>query len=1291
MEPKEDEQYLVIKQFSTKIEDTGGTSRVDQIRKLLQTVPLILAKYPDNPIVLENICKTITLASLYIDESAVIDTNGFGFVTTYLATLSSLDWKSQPVTLVHAANESIGKLFIIFSNVDMIPLVSSFFNKVLDSSKYEYLSSSLIAAGGAFPHDLPNNVLKQLNVDGVHTKLRELVAIYIAISENDMVNILTALQSFVEVEPTSATEYIFESTHFILLFAAQHFFNASQVQKVLWGFLSKLIKHSTQFGAELNSQVLIPAVSTMIKDQVENSISTVPVVRFIIDYISDVPANPPFVVSCYEVYQDFLPLLLPRLDDSRELLTKEEKDEVEAISELMIFFCMEFKGTSTVNGILNSRIVPLLGLAAVKWPLLCCQSYCKALDAFLGHIPPDPSTLPVLLRNMMNETSPELQMAKVQFLSENHLLTFEKLLNSPATFQLPEARLAMYVGMKQLLKYASTDITTSWLTKEFLEAFILALPQDISRYFNKMHVFVFTAHYITYTITPNEMQILYDLKWHEVAVNDCLKLASTREARTACFGFVNCLFHSYRQFLKDISVFATGDFSSLLVQIAKKYGFGSKSEAGQNFGSMILNLTADKKASNLLYEKGFLDELYPFVDDKYDPIIVRGSIHAIGNIALAGHHVKQEVLSHDFHMTLITFLDRNMTTADPNVLSACCRVLHILASGDWAKRQFAENGLVSILLRMLETRRDNAEISWRPLGLLSSLGFMSLSNREYIITEKVLKAVHRVLKRTEDPKVTSYTALVFLASVDIDRRSADLMSLRITETFQQVLQNESMISSNSDLKRWGTSLVEKGQLFTIPIGGNKLKKEEEELLASCMEQSITWPEAPHPDLPNLPAEDTDSDKIVNLLPLEDEYLSPKFPEAPELTDTAKTQMKDLGLDPKCLFRIGRFFGNSHGLCSNCEKDGRSEEIVFRPQSLSPHQYQLLIDRGWYRRGGVKMFRYRYNHNLDCSDWETRVLLSEFDHRKHKSYKKVLRRMPEDRLTVETIPTQFVQEAYDLYNTYHLKKHDKPRKSEYSYCEHIVNSPLRNQSIDGFQYGTFHQLYRLDGKLVAVGVFDVVPNGIVSIYMWYGMDKEVTKLSFGVYSALKEIEFAKKLSECNPNIKYYYLQGWNGNNHKLSYKANYEPEEFYSPCTVLDWVSGLEGVKKAQDDFKACRKGVQYQPENIASGPPLEDMNGSNSEVKKKDFVSGDAMSLDRIRYQAKTALDGVDVSTIIVCLNHQIYLYFGQMLEIYPLSSDQKQLMIERFEELLLALGPELASNMVIDLVACPMTGELNL
>ena len=267
---------------------------------------------------------------------------------------------------------------------------------------------------------------------------------------------------------------------------------------------------------------------------------------------------------------------------------------------------------------------------------------------------------------------------------------------------------------------------------------------------------------------------------------------------------------------------------------------------------------------------------------------------------------------------------------------------------------------------MLETRRDTAEICWRPLGLLSSLGFMSLSNREYIITEKVLKTVLNLLKTTEHSKVKSYTALVFLASIDSDRRSADLQSLKVTEIFQQVLQQtNSKDSSYDDLKRWGSSLLEKGQLFTIPLDNSKLKEEEQQLLASCMVQSITWPE--RANISSVPNDSVDG-QDVTLLPLDQSSLTPKFPEAPELTDNAISQIVQLGLDPQRLFRVGRFFGNSHGLCSNCEKDGRSEELIFRPQSLKPHQYQKLINRGWYRRGGVKMFRYRYNHDLDCSDW-----------------------------------------------------------------------------------------------------------------------------------------------------------------------------------------------------------------------------------------------------------------------------------------------------------------------------------
>ena len=38
-----------------------------------------------------------------------------------------------------------------------------------------------------------------------------------------------------------------------------------------------------------------------------------------------------------------------------------------------------------------------------------------------------------------------------------------------------------------------------------------------------------------------------------------------------------------------------------------------------------------------------------------------------------------------------------------------------------------------------------------------------------------------------------------------------------------------------------------------------------------------------------------------------------------------------------------------------------------------------------------------------------------------------------------------------------------------------------------RYRTFHQLYQLDGKLVAVGLMDIVPSGVVSLYMWYNMN------------------------------------------------------------------------------------------------------------------------------------------------------------------------------------------------------------
>lgn len=48
----------------------------------------------------------------------------------------------------------------------------------------------------------------------------------------------------------------------------------------------------------------------------------------------------------------------------------------------------------------------------------------------------------------------------------------------------------------------------------------------------------------------------------------------------------------------------------------------------------------------------------------------------------------------------------------------------------------------------------------------------------------------------------------------------------------------------------------------------------------------------------------------------------------------------------------------------------------------------------------------------------------------------------------------------------------------------------------WNYGTYHQLYRLDGRLVAVGVVDILPSGLSSVYLFYDPDEKL--LSLGMY-------------------------------------------------------------------------------------------------------------------------------------------------------------------------------------------------
>ena len=86
------------------------------------------------------------------------------------------------------------------------------------------------------------------------------------------------------------------------------------------------------------------------------------------------------------------------------------------------------------------------------------------------------------------------------------------------------------------------------------------------------------------------------------------------------------------------------------------------------------------------------------------------------------------------------------------------------------------------------------------------------------------------------------------------------------------------------------------------------------------------------------------------------------------------------------------------------------------------------------------------------------------------------------------------------------------------------------------YGSFHQQYLLDGKIIAVGVIDILPSCTSSVYLYY--DPDYAFLSLGTYSALREISFVQDLHRQDENIQHYYMGYYVHSCPKMVYKVGF---------------------------------------------------------------------------------------------------------------------------------------------------------
>ncbi|CEH14884.1 Arginyl-tRNA-protein transferase [Ceraceosorus bombacis] len=159
-----------------------------------------------------------------------------------------------------------------------------------------------------------------------------------------------------------------------------------------------------------------------------------------------------------------------------------------------------------------------------------------------------------------------------------------------------------------------------------------------------------------------------------------------------------------------------------------------------------------------------------------------------------------------------------------------------------------------------------------------------------------------------------------------------------------------------------------------------------------------------------------------------------------------------------------------------------------------------------------------------------------------------------RLKTSLVPGAYTQEKYDLFTRYqmriHHEAHDKVSKPD-GFARFLCDAPFPGtqssgaidlQSPDAVDYGLYHHEYRLNDKLIAVGVLDLLPTCLSSVYLFY--DPDYAHLELGKVSALREIALVLQLQrkaglgEC----QWYYLGFFIRTCPKMAYKGDYQPSE-----------------------------------------------------------------------------------------------------------------------------------------------------
>lgn len=186
------------------------------------------------------------------------------------------------------------------------------------------------------------------------------------------------------------------------------------------------------------------------------------------------------------------------------------------------------------------------------------------------------------------------------------------------------------------------------------------------------------------------------------------------------------------------------------------------------------------------------------------------------------------------------------------------------------------------------------------------------------------------------------------------------------------------------------------------------------------------------------------------------------------------------------------------------------------------------------------------------------------------------------------PAAFTTEKYQLFKNYQQNVHKEgpDEISQTGFKRFLCQSPLKRTSrtVNGKEQllGSYHQCYWLDGRLIAMGVLDLLPHCVSGVYMLYHSD--FAEWQFGKLSALREAALALE-----GGYEYYYMGYYIHSCTKMKYKGDYktqyilDPESYEWHPLDAELRTLLDKKKYVSMSRERRRQAIQAASKDQASG------------------------------------------------------------------------------------------------------------